>query len=114
MSENTQKKLITVTAVEDSYFHVYSSYADFVDRLNKVFAKVPAEYLDSTWVEIDATSNYGEPSVKLAVTYSRPETPSEQRRRERQENATSQSIMRDKMAILERLAKDLGVEIVRN
>ena len=79
-------RTILVKSVISGY-RVPNNINDFIKFFQKESSKIPRKFRDSVHVDFDVEEDYGSYVPMIKVSYERPETPSEVREREAEENS---------------------------
>ena len=96
---------ITKEVYTDEYADIPEKPDEFLAFWKDKIDRIPEEYRDSATIEVKGVDNYGDPGVKVTVSYVRPETDEEEDRRKRGNQETKDSIERRELEELRRLTK---------
>lgn len=93
----------------DGYNEIPKKASDFMAFWQTQLNKIPADFIDSAEIEIEATSGYDYATLDVDVTYVRPESDSEMKSREDREQKLDIRDRARKLETYNELKQELGL-----
>ena len=104
-----RKNKIIEVYEESGCYDIPEKASEFMAFWQSKLDKIPAEFMDSARIEVEAESYYDCASLNVEISYARPESDSEMESREHQEKLIADRDKERKLAACNKLKQELAL-----